>query len=349
MIKLAIIFGGKSTEHDISLTSATSIINNLNKDKYNIYPIYIDKQGTFNQLTLSDKKEINLKEEITKLTPIPNIIKYLENIDIVFPILHGKYGEDGTIQGMLELIDKKYVGCKTLSSSLCMDKIYTKILVNSCGINTTKSINIKKYKDTYIYLDNNFNKTLLDKKTLKELIKEELNYPIFIKPSNSGSSVGVYKIKKEEDLIPNLEKAFLYDNKVLIEEAIIGREVECAIIGNEEPIASPIGEVLSASDFYSYDSKYNNKESKTIIPATLDKNISNKIKDTAIKAYTACDCKGLSRVDFFIEKNTNRIILNEINTMPGFTEISMYPKLIEQLGYSYSDILDKLIDLAFKS
>lgn len=349
MIKLAIIFGGKSTEHDISLTSATSIINNLNKDKYNIYPIYIDKQGTFNQLTLSDKKEINLKEEITKLIPIPNIIKYLENIDIVFPILHGKYGEDGTIQGMLELIDKKYVGCKTLSSSLCMDKIYTKILVNSCGINTAKSINIKKYKDTYIYLDNNFNKTLLDKKTLKELIKEELNYPIFIKPSNSGSSVGVYKIKKEEDLIPNLEKAFLYDNKVLIEEAIIGREVECAIIGNEEPIASPIGEVLSASDFYSYDSKYNNKESKTIIPATLDKNISNKIKDTAIKAYTACDCKGLSRVDFFIEKNTNRIILNEINTMPGFTEISMYPKLIEQLGYSYSDILDKLIDLAFKS
>ena len=349
MIKLAIIFGGKSTEHDISLTSATSIINNLNKDKYNIYPIYIDKQGTFNQLTLSDKKEINLKEEITKLIPIPNIIKYLENIDIVFPILHGKYGEDGTIQGMLELIDKKYVGCKTLSSSLCMDKIYTKILVNSCGINTAKSINIKKYKDTYIYLDNNFNKTLLDKKTLKELIKEELNYPIFIKPSNSGSSVGVYKIKKEEDLIPNLEKAFLYDNKVLIEEAIIGREVECAIIGNEEPIASPIGEVLSASDFYSYDSKYNNKESKTIIPATLDKNISNKIKDTAIKAYTACDCKGLSRVDFFIEKNTNRIILNEINTMPGFTEISMYPKLIEQLDYSYSDILDKLIDLAFKS
>ena len=348
MIKLAILFGGKSTEHNISVVSGTSVIANLNKEKYEIYPIYIDKEGKFYKYTkpITDIKPLKLDEEITELEKINNIFEYLENIDIVFPVLHGLYGEDGTIQGMLELIGKKYVGCRVLSSSLCMDKVYAKVLFKNSGIEVAKSMYIKKKKADYVYIDDNFNRIILDKISLKKEVNDYLKYPVFIKPSNSGSSVGVSKANNGDELIKSLEEAFIYDNKVLIEETIIGREVECAILGNDEPVASYIGEVLSAEEFYSYDSKYKNKESVTVIPANINENIMEKIRILAIKAYQACDGSGLSRVDFFIEKDTNRIILNEINTMPGFTEISMYPKLMEHLGYSYQELLDKLIELA---
>lgn len=348
MINLAVLFGGKSTEHDISIISGTSVISSLDKEKYNIYPIYIDKDGNYYKYTknIKDIKPLTIEDTPLELEPIENIFKYLENIDVVFPVLHGLYGEDGCVQGMLELLGKKYVGCKVLSSSLCMDKVYAKVIFKTCGIQIAKSMYITKQGKDYIYIDDNFNRIILDKISLEKEVQDYLNYPVFIKPSNQGSSVGVFKVHNNEQLIDYLEEAFKYDRKVLIEEVIIGREVECAVLGNDNPVASYVGEVLSAGEFYSYDSKYNNKESVTVVPADIDNNIMEKIRLLAVKAYQACDCKGLSRVDFFIEDVTNRIILNEINTMPGFTEISMYPQLMEHLGYSYSELLDELIKLA---
>jgi len=350
MIKLAVLFGGKSSEHNVSMVSGTSIISNLNKEKYEIYPIYIDKDGTYYHY-IKDVETIvplKLEEEIKGLEKIDNIINFLEDIDIVFPVLHGLYGEDGTLQGMLELIGKKYVGCRVLSSALCMDKVYAKIMFERCGIDVAKSMCLRKKENNYLYIDREFNRYNLDKEKLARRVEDYLKYPVFIKPSNEGSSVGVSKAKNKEELITFIEEAFKYDDKVLIEEEIVGREVECAVLGNEKAEASYVGEVLSAEEFYSYDSKYKNKESITVIPADIPNNIMEEIRTKAIKAYHACDCRGLSRVDFFIEKETNRIILNEINTLPGFTEISMYPKLMEHLGYKYSELLDKLIELALE-
>jgi len=347
-MKLAVIFGGKSTEHNISVVSATSIIYNLDKNKYDIYPIYIDKNGVFYEYTkpINEIKILKVDDKITEIKKIDNIIDYLKLIDVIFPVLHGLYGEDGTIQGLFELIGKKYVGCRVLGSSLCMDKVYAKTIFRAAEINTAKDMYIKKNGYKYIYIDNKFNKYEYDEKELINKIQEYLKYPIFIKPSNSGSSYGVNKVKDKKDTIKYLEEAFLYDDKVLIEETIIGKEVECAVLGNDDIIVSSVGEVISADEFYSFDSKYKNSNSKTLIPANIDHNIIKEIQNQAKKAYLACDCKGLSRIDFFVESNTNKIILNEINTLPGFTEISMYPKLMENIGISYSKLLDSLINLA---
>lgn len=347
-MKLAVIFGGKSTEHDVSISSGTSVISNLNKNKYDIYPIYISKDGLFYKYTknIEDIKILKVGDTINELELIPNIIDYLKGMDVIFPVLHGLYGEDGIIQGLFELIGVPYVGCKVLASSLCMDKIYTKILFERAGINTAKGMYLKKNNEEYIYLDNYFNEYRLNKEEVINKIINVLNLPVFIKPSRQGSSVGVNKAKTKEELSKYLEEAFKYDSKVLVEEEIIGREVECAVLGNNDLIVSRVGEVLSAEDFYTFSAKYQNSVSRTIIPANIDLNIMESIREIAKKAYIACDCSGLSRIDFFIENNTNKIILNEINTLPGFTEISMYPKLIENLGISYSKLLDRLISLA---
>lgn len=347
-MKLAVIFGGKSSEHDVSIVSGTSVISNLDKNKYEIYPIYISKEGLFYKYTkdIKDIKILKVGDTIKELELIPNIIDYLKDIDVIFPVLHGLYGEDGTIQGLFELIGIPYVGCKVLASSICMDKIYTKILFERAGINTAKGMYLKRYNDKYKYLDSNFNEYILDKDSLINEIINKLSLPVFIKPSRQGSSVGVNKAKNKEELSNFLEEAFKYDSKVLVEEEIKGREVECAVLGNEDLIVSKVGEVLSAEEFYTFTSKYQNSNSRTIIPANIDLDIMENIRSIAKKAYIACDCSGLSRIDFFIENNTNKIILNEINTLPGFTEISMYPKLIENLGISYSELLDRLISLA---
>ena len=348
MIKLAVIFGGNSSEHNVSIVSGTSVISNLDKNKYKIYPIYIDRNGKYYKYTrpVEEITPLKINEELNELELIDNIFKYLENIDVVFPVLHGQYGEDGCIQGMLELVGKKYVGCKLLSSAICMDKVYAKVLFKVSGIEVAKSMYIQKNNKDYVYIDDSFNRMIFDDIGLSKEVEDYLKYPVFIKPSNQGSSVGVSKANNKDELIKYIEEAFKYDRKVLIEETIVGREVECAILGNDNLTSSYVGEILSAGEFYTYDSKYNNIESKTIIPADIDKNIIEKIRLLAIKAYKSCDCSGLARVDFFIEDKTNRIIINEINTMPGFTEISMYPKLMEHLGYNYSNLLDTLIELA---
>ena len=332
MIKLGIIYGGISTEHDVSIMSAKSIIKNLNKDKYEVHEIYINKYGKWFEVKNGENEEIY------------NLIWTIKELDVVFPVLHGIGGEDGTIQGMLELLKVPYVGCGVLSSAVGMDKVYTKIIFEKAQIPQTKYISVYKKEDKY-YIQ----KEDMEEEQLKiEHITGKLKFPMFVKPSNSGSSVGVKKAKDIGELKLAIENASQYDRKIIVEEGIDGIEVECGILDDGEIKASTIGEIRSAEEFYSFDAKYNIPESKTIIPANIDKEKIEEVKKLAIKAFKAIDGTGIARVDFFIEKDTNRIYINEINTMPGFTEISMYPKLFESLGMQYSELLDKLIQNAIK-
>ena len=345
-IKLAVIFGGMSTEHDVSVVSGSSVIKNLDKTKYEITPIYIEKDGTW----YIYRKDIN-KIDLLKLGEIPtpieeieNPIKLLKSVDVVFPVLHGLYGEDGTIQGLFELLKKPYVGCKVLGSCVCMDKVYTKIILEKAHINQAKYVYVKKSDDEFVLFDEEFNELKLEMKEMCKTIVEKCGLPVFVKPSNSGSSVGIKKAKTVEELEKAIQYAGEFDSKIVIEENINAHEIECAVIGNDVVEASCVGEILPAEDFYSFDAKYNNSESRVVIPANIGTDLSEEIRKIAIKAYKAVDAKGLSRVDFFVEKGSNKIYLNEINTMPGFTTISMYPQLWEKSGKSYGDLLDELIE-----
>lgn len=328
MIKLGIVYGGVSTEHDISVMSAKSVIENLDKEKYEIHEIYINKYGKWYEVIDDEKEEIY------------NLIWTLKKLDVVFPVLHGLGGEDGTIQGMLEMLQVPYVGCKVLASSVGMDKVYTKIIFEKAGIPEAPYVYIKKKENGYIIVNENFE----EEEFKVESITKKLNYPMFVKPSNSGSSVGVKKATNNEELKMAIENAGQYDNKILIEQGINAREVECAILDGTEVRASTVGEIMSAEEFYSFDAKYNIPESKTIIPADISKEQIEQIQKLAIRAFKAIDGRGLARADFFIEKDTNKIYINEINTMPGFTKISMYPKLFEAVGITYTELLDKLIE-----
>ena len=343
--KIGVIFGGMSTENEVSVVSGESILNNLDRKKYEVFPIYIDKQGNWWKYIENTKKR-EFGEEVEIKERIENFVEYLKNLDVIFPVLHGLYGEDGTIQGLFELLKIPYVGCKVLASSVGMDKVYTKIVFEKAGLNQTPYEYVRKYKDNYIYVDKDFNESIITVEEIAEKAIKNLKFPMFVKPSNSGSSVGVRKAENEKELIENIEYASGFDNKVLIEQGINGREIECAVLGNEEVIASCIGEIKAADEFYSYDAKYKNEESKTEIPADLPEEISEEIRKLAIKAFKAIDGKGLSRVDFFVENETNKIYINEINTLPGFTSISMYPKMFEASGISYKELLTKLIELA---
>ena len=328
MKTIGIIYGGISTEHEVSIMSAKSVISNLNKEKYKIKELYINKYGKWFEIIDGKKEEIY------------NLIWVLKDLDIAFPVLHGIGGEDGTIQGMLEILGIPYVGCGVFASSVGMDKIYTKILFEKAEIPQTPYVYVKNIKDNYVIIDEKFDEEEFEIKKITDKIK----FPMFVKASNSGSSVGVKKATNIEELKLAIENAGHYDNKILIEQGIDGKEVECAVLDVGEPIASTVGEIQSAEEFYSYDAKYNNSESKTIIPAKIEKKQIEEIKRLAIKAFKIIDGRHLSRVDFFIEKETNKIYINEINTMPGFTQISMYPKLFEAVGIKYSELLDKLIE-----
>ena len=345
--KLGVVFGGMSTENEVSVMSANSILDKLDKERYEICPIYIDKEGKWwKYLEIGQKREFG--EEIKNKEKIENIVEYLKNLDVIFPVLHGLYGEDGTIQGLFELLKIPYVGCKVLASSVGMDKVYAKVVFAKAGLNQATYEYVRKYKDKYIYVDKNFDEEVVSLEAAADKIVKNIQFPMFIKPSNSGSSVGVRKASNKKELMENIEYAASFDKKVLIEEQVVGREVECAVLGNEEVIASCVGEIKAADEFYSYDAKYKNEESKTEIPADLPKEISDEIRRNALKAFKAIDGKGLSRVDFFVEDKTNRVIINEINTLPGFTNISMYPKMFEASGISYKELLNKLIDLALE-
>ena len=333
-IKLGIIFGGMSTENEVSVKSATSIMNHINTNKYEVFKIYITKNGEWIDYNKNKK--------------IENVMEYLKYLDVAFPVLHGLYGEDGTIQGLFELLELPYVGCKVLASSIGMDKVYTKIIFERAGLSQAKYEYIRKYKDKYFYINKSFDEEYMSLNEIIEKIAENLKFPTYVKPSNSGSSIGINKAKNIEELRKCIEYASAYDNKIVVEEGILGKEVECAVLGNEEIIVSGVGEIKPADEYYSYEAKYNNKNSITEIPAKIEYKLVEEIRAQAKKAFKAIDGKGLSRVDFFIEKDSNKIYINEINTLPGFTNISMYPKLFEEYGISYEKLIDKLIELAIK-
>ena len=344
-IRLGVIFGGMSTENEVSVVSSKYVLMNLDKTKYDVYPIYIDKSGRWYKYE-GGYENIDITKTPINIHAIENIIEYVRQLDVVFPVLHGLYGEDGTVQGLLELIKVPYVGCKVLASSIGMDKVYTKVIFEKAGIAQTKSVYIKQYKDKYAYIDEKFNEEILELNDICKKVVEKIRYPMFVKPSNSGSSVGIRKVKNIEELRDAILNAEMYDNKIIVEKGINGRELECAVLGNEDVIAGEVGEVLPADEFYSFDAKYNNADSRTIIPAKITREQKAEIQKLAIKAFKAIDGRGLSRVDFFMDNNTGKIYLNEINTMPGFTQISMYPKLIEAIGIPYNELLDRLIELA---
>lgn len=344
-IKVGIIFGGQSTEHDVSVVSGSSVIKNISKEKYEVYPIYISKEGKWYHYAkkLEDIDVLEIEKEPEELEEIDNEFEILKSQDVIFPVMHGTCGEDGSIQGLLNLIQVPYVGCKTLASSLCMNKIYTKIIFEKANIKQAKGVVINVCNNRYFYVDDELNKEEKSFKEICDIVEEKLEYPVFIKPSNYGSSVGVSKAKNIEELEKSIKEAEKFDKEILIEQGIIGREVECAVLGCDDVRASCIGEIMCADEFYDYNSKYKNNKSKTVIPADISEEISDKIRKTAIKAFKAVNGTGLARVDFFIEKDTDEVYINEINTMPGFTNISMYPQLWEKCGLQYEKLIDELI------
>ena len=342
--KIAVIFGGMSSEHDVSIASGTSVIKNLNQEKYDVLPVYISKEGEWYFVT-ETIKNLKVGEKLEHIEKIDNLLAFLKNIDVAFPVLHGLYGEDGTIQGMFEMMQIPYVGSKVLGSSISMDKAYTKIIFDRAGIKQANYAYIRKYKDKYIYVEKDFSEKIMTISDIANKIEKEISYPMFVKPSNSGSSVGIQKVRDITELQNAITNASKYDKKILIEEGIEGKEIECSALGNEEVSISCTGEIIPADEFYSYDAKYYNEESKCLIPSSLSKETENKVRKIAKKAYKAVDGKGLARVDFFVKEN-QEVYINEINTMPGFTEISMYAKLWDASGMPYSTVLEKLIELA---
>lgn len=304
-LRIGVLFGGKSAEHEVSLQSAKNVIKALDKKRYQIIPIKINKNGRFN-------------------------FSVIKKAEIIFPVLHGPFGEDGSMQGFLKLANMPFVGPSVLGSAVGMDKEITKRILRDNGIPIGKFVTFLSSKKI------NFGK-----------VKKELGMPLFIKPANMGSSVGISKVRNENEFKKGIAEAFKFDTKIIIEEFINGREIECAVLGNEHPMASLPGEIIANQDFYSYDAKYIDAGSVAVIPAKIDKKTTRRIQELAIKTFQALNCEGMSRVDFFLKKN-GTIVVNEINTIPGFTDISMYPKLMEISGIPVSKLLDRLIELAIE-
>ncbi len=338
MIKqtIAVLFGGRSGEHEVSLRSAASIIEALQKqDNVEVLPVKITREGTW----LLNKYRV-------AILPDPAIGGLLvldgENsgdilpVDVIFPVLHGTYGEDGTVQGLLELAGIPYVGAGVLGSSVGMDKIMMKAVLQQEGLPVGDYLWFSVYQ-----WDAN-------KDDLLSQIEEKIGYPCFVKPSNLGSSVGISKVYDREGLAVAITDALRYDRRVLIERHLTGREVECSVLGNEEPSASVLGEVIPCNDFYDYKAKYLDDSSELVIPAKVSPEMEEKIKKMAIKTFLALDCAGLGRVDFFVDDEKGQVWVNEINTLPGFTSISMYPKLWEASGVSFEELIAELINLAIK-
>ena len=349
---LLILFGGVSSEHEVSCVSAASVLDHINSEKYHINTIGITKEGNW-LLTSSpivnigdgsweqdkgNRRAIISPDRGNKGILVERGQGRFESlhVDVVFPVLHGKNGEDGTLQGLLQIAGLPFVGSGTTSSAASMDKAITKAMVEqACNVNQA---------NCYVAHKKAFDKDLgAEAQAITEYFDNE--FPLFVKPANAGSSVGISKVKAADELPQALHTAFKEDNKVVIEEAIVGREIEVAVLGNENPKASCIGEIFAANEFYDYNAKYENESSKTAIVRDLDSEKEQEIRDTAIRVYEIMDCRGLARVDFFL-KESGKVIFNEINTLPGFTKISMYPKLWEESGLSYSELIDKLIDLA---
>jgi D-alanine-D-alanine ligase len=363
-LRIGILFGGRSGEHEVSLLSAASILKAIDRTKYDVVPIGITKQGQWitsaeaQQLLTGSTKPAPVllktpKSKSIQLSASADLAQQgsplTQSLDVIFPVLHGTFGEDGTIQGLFELADIAYVGSGVLGSATGMDKSAMKQLFAAAGLPQTPHVNL---------IRSEWNS---DPKRCIKLIEKNLSYPVFVKPANLGSSVGISKVHDRTELAPAMDLAASFDRKLIIEQGVGGpgakpRELEVAVLGNDSPVASVVGEIVPGAEFYDYNAKYHSDASIPIIPAKLSNSKSKQIRKMAIAAFRACDCAGLARVDFLMEpavkakKNKKarpaRIYLNEINTMPGFTSISMYPKLWEATGIPYKELIDRLITLA---
>src|ERR1700748_3093968 len=374
-LRVGILFGGRSGEHEVSLLSAASILNAIDRTKYDVIPIGITKQGRWIAADEATRllaghtkpapvlgKSESESAKTRSVQPSPSADLTFQNeslaqqnspltqsLDVVFPVLHGTFGEDGTIQGLFELADIAYVGSGVLGSATGMDKSAMKQLFAAAGLPQTPHLNLLR------------SEWKADAKRCTKLIEKNLTYPVFVKPANLGSSVGISKVHDRSELAPAMDLAASYDRKLIIEQGVGGpgakpRELEVAVLGNDSPEASVVGEIIPGAEFYDYDAKYHSAASLPIIPAALSESESRQIRKMAIAAFRACDCAGLARVDFLMEPAVKarkgkkakpaRIYLNEINTIPGFTSISMYPKLWEATGLPYKQLIDRLIDLA---
>jgi D-alanine-D-alanine ligase len=381
-LRVGILFGGRSGEHEVSLLSAASVLQAIDKDKYEVVPIGITKDGHW--LTAADAENllqgklmieprhlragdpdttqaaaVLAQGEAVVVPPEPihresGLVPFQTdaalmrrasdraiNVDVIFPVLHGTFGEDGTIQGLLELADIAYVGSGVLGSAAGMDKDIMKSLFIAAGIPLVKHVTI---------LRSDWEK---EPKKVQKLVEGKLRYPAFVKPANLGSSVGISKAHDRKELGPAIEEAAKFDRKIVIEQGVGGknakaREIECSVLGNDDPIASIPGEIVPVKEFYDYSAKYLDEGSELIIPAKLTKTETKKVQELAVRAFKAVDCSGLARVDFLMEPGTRKIYLNEVNTMPGFTAISMYPKLWAASGLKYADLIDRLIQLGLE-
>lgn len=350
-LRVAVIFGGRSGEHEVSLVSAESVMLALNPKKYEVIPIGITKLGEWvngeNPLAAMKRGNeknllpITVNTDTTKRGIYPHASlatakRVLQPFDVAFPVLHGPYGEDGTIQGMLEMANIPYVGCGVGASANAMDKFMSKIIFASYGLPQ-----VKFFHCTRDEIKKSFSK-------LQKKIMKQIGLPCFVKPSNMGSSVGISKVKKISQLCAALTLASSFDSSVIVEEGIDAREIECAVLGNDHPIASVAGEIIPSREFYDYFAKYVDNSSRLLIPAPLTAKKMGEVQKLAIESYKALQCSGMGRVDFLMDRRTGKLYLNEINTIPGFTSISMYPKLWEASGIPYAKLLDRLIELALE-
>jgi D-alanine-D-alanine ligase len=362
-IRVGIIFGGRSAEYDVSLNSAKSVIAALDKEKYEVVLLGISREGRWYYLgeaaekavepaqlmeaatgaptvTIVGDPQVHGLAKLEETNPVPAVSsQFSGQLDVIFPVLHGPYGEDGTLQGLLEMANIPYVGAGVLASSVGMDKVAQRQLFKAVGIPVI---------DYYLLKRRDWDNE--DKRgVLLEAIETRAGYPCFVKPVNMGSSVGISKAKNREELVAALDNAALYDRKIMVEMGIRPRELEVAVLGNDEPVASVVGELAHSADFYDYRAKYIDSHGMSFyIPADISAELSDRIRSLAVEAYKTLDCAGMTRVDFFLDRDSGLLYLNEVNTIPGFTALSMYPMMWEASGMSYPELVDKLIELAFE-
>ncbi len=351
-LNVCVLFGGMSPEHAVSLRSAESVLNNLDREKYDIFPVGITREGKWLLFGGEDYAMLpgGSWESCPENCPVAispvrgdGLLCFGEDglrrvkLDVVFPVLHGENGEDGAMQGLLQIAGIPYVGPHVSASAVAMDKTLTKLVVDQLGQTQAAWALVRRSELRH------------RQEQILDHLETRFAYPMFVKPAGTGSSVGVSKASDRAALEKALQAAAEFDEKVLVEEFIRGREVEVAVMGNDSPIASICGEIDSGADFYDYDAKYITDTSVAYIPARIDEEVAEQVRDAAVKIYSGIGCKGLSRVDFFVTYDENRVVFNEINTLPGFTSISMYPKLFDASGIPYSQLLDELLRLAMES
>ncbi len=351
-LNVCVLFGGISPEHQVSLRSAESVLNNMDPEKYNIFPVGITKDGEWIFYGGTDYSLLPTEEWLTfpgnrraTISPVrgQGLLTFegdcvvREQIDVVFPVLHGENGEDGAMQGLLQMAGIPYVGPHVSASAVAMDKTLTKLVADNAGIPQAAWLLVRS-SDLQNRLEENL-----------DSVETKFSYPVFVKPAGTGSSVGVSKAHSREELKDALLLAGIYDEKILVEEFICGREVEVAVMGNSSPVASEVGEIDSGADFYDYDAKYVTDTSVAYIPARVSPEVMEELREKAVQVYRAIGCQGLSRVDFFVTYEDNRVVFNEINTIPGFTSISMYPKLFAASGIGYAELIDQLLQLAMEA